>query len=209
MSLGPLARRLCGPYEHRISEAYRAIYVDLDKFVARIRAAQPGARRILEIGCGEGAVTERLASAFPQAEITAIDITPRVGRLYRGPTANVSFRRATVQDLAREHPGFFDLVVLADVLHHAPASLHGELLSSARAALADGGLFVFKDWERDVSPIHAMCYASDRWLTGDRIRYLSATEMRDKLDLVFGAKAIETVAHLAPWKNNIAFMVRR
>ncbi len=208
MALGPFFRRLCGPYEHRVNDAYRSIYVNLDDFVVRIRTAQPEARRILEIGCGEGAVTERLAAAYPQAEIVAIDITPRLGRLYRGPAGKVSFKQAPVQEIASERPGQFDLVVLADVLHHAPANLHRELLSSARAALAEGGLFVFKDWERDVSPIHAMCYASDRWLTGDRIRYLSVTEMRDKLDSVFGAKAIETVAHVAPWKNNIAFMVR-
>jgi 2-polyprenyl-3-methyl-5-hydroxy-6-metoxy-1,4-benzoquinol methylase len=208
MSLGPFVRRLCGPYEHQVNEAYRAIYVDLDDFVARIRDARPEARRILEIGCGEGAVTERLAAAYPEAEIVAIDITPRVGRLYRGPEGRVSFQQIAVQDVARARPGQFDLVVLADVLHHAPATLHRELLSSARAALADGGLFVFKEWERDVSPIHAMCYASDRWLTGDRIRYLSAAEMRDKLDSVFGAQSVEAVAHVAPWKNNIAFMVR-
>ena len=41
-------------------------------------------RRILEVGCGEGAVSERLAALYPNAEITAIDITPNVGRLYAG-----------------------------------------------------------------------------------------------------------------------------
>ncbi|MCI4678366.1 class I SAM-dependent methyltransferase [Rhodoblastus acidophilus] len=208
MAIGAFLRRICGPYEHRVSEAYRSIYVHLDDFVAGIRESQPEAHRILEIGCGEGAVTERLAAAYPQAEILAIDITPRVGRLYRGPAGKVSFEQVAVQDVARKRPGQFDLIVLADVLHHAPPSLHDELLASAKAALAAGGLFVFKDGERDFTPIHGMCYASDRLLTGDRIRFMSATEMRERLDSVFGAAAIEAVARVAPWNNNLAFMVR-
>jgi len=208
MSLGAFVRRLCGPYEHQVGEAYRSIYVDLDDFVAKIAQAQPAPRKILEIGCGEGAVTERLAATYPQAEIVAIDIMPRVGRLYRGRYGKVSFEQVAVQEVARKRPAEFDLVVLADVLHHVPVGLHHELLAAAKAALAPGGLFVCKDWERNFTPIHGMCYASDRWLTGDRIRYMSATELRCKLQTAFGAEAVESVAYIAPWKNNLAFMVR-
>ncbi|MFG2528372.1 class I SAM-dependent methyltransferase [Streptomyces sp. NPDC048516] len=34
-------------------------------------------RRILDVGCSEGAFTHRLAAAFPQAEITGVDISER------------------------------------------------------------------------------------------------------------------------------------
>jgi trans-aconitate methyltransferase len=36
----------------------------------------PHPKRILEVGCGEGSMTERLVVAFPGATLTPIDITP-------------------------------------------------------------------------------------------------------------------------------------
>jgi hypothetical protein len=38
---------------------------------------------------------------------------------------------------------------------------------------------VFKDWERNSSPIHWLCDAWDRWLTGDRVSYMTFLEMRE------------------------------
>jgi len=110
MAPGPFIRRLFGPWERRISEAYRAIYVDIDDLVDRMRAWKPSARRILEVGCGEGAVTQRLAAAYPEARITAIDITPRVGRLYAGPRDRTAFEQKTVQEIAASEPKSFDFV---------------------------------------------------------------------------------------------------
>lgn len=37
---------------------------------------QPGPINILEIGCGTGALTEKLAELFPEAAITALDLAP-------------------------------------------------------------------------------------------------------------------------------------
>jgi 2-polyprenyl-3-methyl-5-hydroxy-6-metoxy-1,4-benzoquinol methylase len=208
MAVGAAIRRLFGPYESQISDAYRSIYLRIDDLVEHIKEWKPEAKRILEIGCGEGAVTERLVIAYPGAEITAIDITPRVGRMYKGPRDCARFMQTTVQDIAAAQPGQFDFVVLADVLHHVPIFMRAELLEAARQALAPDGVFVFKDWERTLTPIHWLCYASDRWLTGDRISYMSADEMHAQLAKTFGEQAVKATARIAPWRNNLAFMVR-
>lgn len=100
MGIGPWIRRMFGPYERQVSDAYRALFFDIGDFLDRVRAWKPTARRVLEVGCGEGAVTERLNAAYPDAEITAIDITPRIGRLYRGPSRGVRFVHCGVQDIA-------------------------------------------------------------------------------------------------------------
>lgn len=197
-----------GPYEGQISEAYRSIYIDIDAFVGLMRQWKPRAHRILEVGCGEGAVTERLNTAYPEAQITAIDITPRVGRLYRGLLDNVRFIRCDVQDIAAAESGQYDLVVLSDVLHHVPVELRQGLLNAVRTALAPKGTLVFKDWQRTRAPIHWLCYASDRWLTGDRISYMTRIEMRERLALAFGEAALVAEARVAPWWNNIATLVR-
>jgi SAM-dependent methyltransferase len=208
MKVGPLVRQMFGPYERLISDAYRSIYLDIDAFVSLVRQWKPDADRILEVGCGEGAVTQRLNAAYPDAKITAIDITSRVGRLYQGSLDNVRFIRSGVQEVAASQSGQFDLVVLSDVLHHVPLELRQGLLDAIRTALAPKGTFVFKDWQRNHAPIHWLCYASDRWLTGDRISYMTRNEMRERLALTFGENALVGEARVAPWWNNIATLVR-
>jgi 2-polyprenyl-6-hydroxyphenyl methylase/3-demethylubiquinone-9 3-methyltransferase len=197
-----------GPYERQISEAYRSIYIDIDAFIEITRRWKPNANRILEVGCGEGAVTQRLNDAYPEAKITAIDITPRVGRLYRGMLEDVRFIRCSVQEISATESGQYDLVVLSDVLHHVPLEFRQGLLDAIRAALAPKGTFVFKDWQRNYTPIHWLCYASDRWLTGDRINYMTRNEMREHLALTFGEAALVGEARVGPWWNNIATLVR-
>lgn len=208
MPIGPAVRRAFGPFEHRITEAYRAIYVDLDDYVEAVRSWVPDAREILEVGCGEGAVTERLAEAYPRARITAIDITPRVGRLYRGSTDRVQFRQCLVQEIAAEFPDRFDMAMVADVVHHVPSSLRAGLLDAVRQALAPGGSLVFKEWERRPTPIHWMCHASDRWLTGDRVSFMSRDEGRDLLAASFGKAALVDERRISPWRNNLMTLVR-
>jgi len=142
MSLGAAVRRSFGPYEWHVSEAWRSAFVDIDEFVGQIRR-WTDATRILEIGCGEGAVTERLVRHFPGAEILAIDIAPNTGRLFRGDAGRVTFRQALAADVVAEQPASFDLVILADVIHHVPVAMRMDLLASARAALRPGGMMVF------------------------------------------------------------------
>ena len=208
MPIGPVIRRMFGPYERQISEAYRSIYIDIDAFVDKMREWKPSASDILEVGCGEGAVTERLSRAYPDADITAIDITPRLGRLYEGRREKVRFIECPVQDIAAREPGRFDLVVLGDVMHHVPADLRQGVLEAVRATMAPGATFVFKDWERTATPIHWMCHASDRWLTGDRVCFMKREEMRRRLASSFGEAALAAEARLAPWRNNLATLVR-
>jgi trans-aconitate methyltransferase len=168
----------------------------------------PDARNILEVGCGEGAVTERLRDRYPQAQITAIDVTPRLGRLFRGETERVRFIQAPVQEIAASQPHSFDLVILSDVLHHVPLPLRDSLLAAIGQALAPGGVFAFKDWIRDNSPIHWACEASDRVLTGDDVAYLTAAGMRSLLDQHFGADPLRQERRVRPWSNNLAILVR-
>jgi 2-polyprenyl-6-hydroxyphenyl methylase/3-demethylubiquinone-9 3-methyltransferase len=207
MKLGPCVRRLFGPLEPRIADAYRSIYVDIDALVGLIARWQPAAARILEVGCGEGAVTQRLCAAYPAASITAIDVTPRVGRLFRGRAERVQFLRTTVQEISRREAASYDLVVLSDVLHHVPPQQRRGLLDAVRLCMAPQGVFVCKDWQRNLSPIHWLCYASDRWLTGDRISYMSHDEMRDGLAACFGPETLRCEARVRPWSNNLAFRV--
>jgi 2-polyprenyl-3-methyl-5-hydroxy-6-metoxy-1,4-benzoquinol methylase len=167
-----------GPHERRVSDAYRSIYLDIDAFVEQVCLWDPNPLRILEVGCGEGMMSERLFRSYPDAAVTAIDVASSIGRLYQGPVNGVRFIQCEIQELAAIETGIFDLVILCDVLHHVPPKSRQALLDAVRATLCQGGSFIFEDWERNNSPVHWLCYASDRWLTGDRISYMSREEMR-------------------------------
>ena len=207
MSIGPRFRAWLGPLERPAANLYRAGFVDLGHLARQVREWAP-ASSILEIGCGEGALTEHLGSIYPEARITGIDITPNAGRLYRGDRGRVTFSRQTIHDLVAGHPASFDLILICDVMHHVPWENHEVLLTDARKALRPGGRFVLKDWERRPNLAHLLCYLSDRYITGDRIRYGSSGEFRALLQSIFGPGTIERELRIPPWRNNVAYFLR-
>ena len=209
MPLGPLIRRLFGRYEHEVADAYRRIYIDLNDFAARLKDWAPAPRRILEVGCGEGAMTERLAAAYANATILAIDIAPSVGRLFRGEAAHVTFAREPLEAVADREPGSFELVVLCDVLHHVRLSDRRALLAAIGKAMAPGAVFVFKEWLPTKHPIHWLCHFMDRYVTGDDVCFCTRSELEAQLQEVFGAGCVLAEARIAPWPNNLALVVRR
>jgi len=196
-----------GRHERLIADLWRGLFMSLDHWTRTISTWAPQPRRILELGCGEGCSTMWLASAFPDATIDAVDITAQIGRLYRGPVDRVRFRIVTAEDLATEAPNAYDLIVVTDVLHHIPGDMRGPFLAAVRALLAPEGVLAFKDWHRNYAPIYYLGYAADRWLTGDRIAYLTRAEARQVMDAVFGANCITAEQTIAPWFNNYAMKI--
>jgi hypothetical protein len=93
-------------------------------------------------------------------------------------------------------------------VHHVPVSLRKGLLDAIRGCLAPRGSLVFKEWERSRTPIHWMCHASDRWLTGDQVSFMSRDEGRALLGQTFDAAALVDERRVAPWRNNIMTLVR-
>jgi 2-polyprenyl-6-hydroxyphenyl methylase/3-demethylubiquinone-9 3-methyltransferase len=208
MGIGAIVRRMFGRHERFVSELWRAGFVNLDDFVEQVRDWVPDPQRILEVGCGEGAGTERLAAAYPKALILAIDIAPNLGRLYAGPSDNVNFRQVAVTDLAKTHAATFDLIVMCDVLHHIPEQLRLDVIASTRTMLAPGGSFVCKDWTRTATLVHWIAYAADRWLTGDRIRYATVPEAEALFTGSFGPSLVRARTTIRPWRNNFALLLR-
>jgi 2-polyprenyl-6-hydroxyphenyl methylase/3-demethylubiquinone-9 3-methyltransferase len=207
MAIGPFVRQMLGPLERPVSEVYRGIFVDLTALVEQIKHWGP-ASKILEVGCGEGSMTERIVKTYSNAYITGIDITSRLGRMFQGDLSRVTFRQQTIRDFVVENSCSFDLVIISDVMHHVPWDMHKELLTDAGKALKPGGYLVLKDWERSATPIHLLCYLTDRYITGDRVQHKTADEFRVFIRDVFGANCIKDETRIRPWSNNIAFLVQ-
>ena len=70
-----------GSFAILIAEALRRIFIDIQSLMRQIKLWFPSAeiQKILDLGCGEGIFTERLTNAYPDAQVTGIDVTPAVG----------------------------------------------------------------------------------------------------------------------------------
>lgn len=186
---------------------YRCLFVHLDAFVGSIRARAGTPAEILEIGCGDGLVTERLALTFPGSALTGIDICSQPGRLYRGDRTRVRFLRTTSEALGVTDPARFQLVIVADVLHHVPQRDRARFLASVTPLMADGATLVLKDWVREWTPAYVLGYLSDRYITGDRISHPNEAELRALAQSAFGADAICAEFRVRPWHCNLALVI--
>ncbi len=107
----------------------------------RQRAAIRG-RRVADIGCGGGILTEALAGAG--AKVTGIDWSESALAAARDHAEksglSIDYRHATAESLAKEMPGRFDVVVCMELLEHVPSP---QSILSACAALVKPGGHVF------------------------------------------------------------------
>lgn len=208
MGIGSTVRRRLGALEVPVSNAYRSYFINLEDFAELVRSVAP-AERILEVGCGDGSLVQRLAAVYPTAEIVGIDISAEPGRLFEGDRSRVSFRSILTGDLLREDPQRFDLVVICDVVHHVPHSERAALLADARELLVPGGHLVVKDWEPTRSLAHGLAYFSDTYVSGDTVSFPSRSELRSQIQELLPDDEILAEARVPPRRNNFAIVVQR
>jgi 2-polyprenyl-6-hydroxyphenyl methylase/3-demethylubiquinone-9 3-methyltransferase len=81
-------------------------------------------KRVLDVGCGGGILSEAMTGLG--ADVTGIDLSDRalqVAQLHLLESkANVSYRKAAVEELAQEQPASFDVLTCMEVLEHVPES---------------------------------------------------------------------------------------
>jgi SAM-dependent methyltransferase len=201
-------RKIFGPATDPAIRWYRHWWVDLEDFGRTLSRFGP-VDRALEIGCGDGHLTECIVNEMPATHVTGIDIAAGPGNLFRGDRARVTFESMTAGDLARRQPASFGLVVLCDVLHHIPLDLQNTVLADARALVATGGHLVIKDWVVGKNPASVSAWLSDRYITGDRIKYFD--DRAALVDLVTRACAPATVVaegRVPPRWNNLYVALR-
>jgi 2-polyprenyl-6-hydroxyphenyl methylase/3-demethylubiquinone-9 3-methyltransferase len=207
MPIGLTVRRLLGPLEASVGRLYRDLFFDVRSFADALRS-WIDARSILEIGCGDGLVTEELRRAFPGAEITGIDVRQRIGTLFRGDRTGITFLSGDLASFARRNRSRFDLAVISDVLHHVEPQARPDLLRSAAAALRGGGGLALKEWERRLNLPHLFAWFSDRFITGDRVRFETAETWRALTGAVLEGN-VEREVRFPPWRNNVGLFIRR
>ena len=131
----------------------------IERLLALLPAGQR-VRRVLDLGCGPGTITFRLARAFPDAQVVGLDGAEAMLAIARERLASEPHLQGRLRFVAARLPlshqaasaldGPFDLLVSNSLLHH----LHDPqaLWQSLPALAATGARLVLRDLRRPLDP---------------------------------------------------------
>lgn len=103
----------------------------------------PGKGVIVELGCGEGLLTNYLALAKPKSKIIGFEIVPERLEIAKKGIKNTNYKVANIVDLPFPKA---DVFILFHVLHHLPSKDAQELvLKKVKQSLNKGGKLIIVD----------------------------------------------------------------
>lgn len=152
--------------------------------LGEVRAAVAGlaAPRLLDLGCGTGALAERVLGVAPGAHLTCVDLSPRMAEAARARLAGLAEVLLGDAERLPFHDAGFDAAWCNDSFHHYPDPERAAF--QAWRVLAPGGALVIGDaWQP--APARAVMNA---WLPRSRegdVRIYSEAELRDILGAWF------------------------
>ena len=137
----PTAESIQAYYDERVEGKLRDFTHANPRIEAAIQLvaewAPPKPTRILEIGCGIGATSWRMARAWPEAEVIGTDVSPvsiEVAKTcFRRP--NLSYKAGLVEEGV--FAGRFDLVLLMDTYEHIALKDRATLHATIKYLLSD------------------------------------------------------------------------
>jgi len=113
------------------------------------RHAPLAGKRVLDVGCGGGILTEAMAQRG--ARVTGIDLSDkglRVAKLHLQESGlSVTYEKASVDDLAARQAGEFDVVTCMELLEHVPEP--AAMVAACARLVRPGGQVFFSTINRN------------------------------------------------------------
>jgi SAM-dependent methyltransferase len=112
-----------------------------DWFLERHRPS--GSDVVVDLGCGSGEFSARLASMLPEGRVIGVDPDESMlSSAARHAAPNLEFRRGSAEDLGEVvAPGSVEVVVSRAMLHWLPLERYLRCFEAVRDALRPGGVF--------------------------------------------------------------------
>jgi ubiquinone/menaquinone biosynthesis C-methylase UbiE len=188
----------------RVYDVLWSRYMNQTLPVAQRAAAVTPGERVLDLACGTGELLHRMAQETPEADLTGIDLAPKMIKRARHKLAGrpgVALTQADAHDLPFGDNAF-DVLVCANTFHYFT---HPEqVVREAHRVLSPDGRLVVLDWCRDfwtcrvmdallqyIDPAHTTCYTLDE-LTAllERASFAVPAAGRYRFDLVWGMMVV-------------------
>ena len=114
------------------------------------RQAQLAGKRVLDVGCGGGILTESMA--LRGADVLGIDLSTkplRVAQLHAMASGieRLQYREVAAEDLAAESPASFDVVTCMEMLEHVPEP--ASVVRACATLVKPGGWVFFSTLNRN------------------------------------------------------------
>ena len=150
----------------------------------------PNAGVIVELGCGEGLLTNYLAINGPKREIVGYEIVPERLAIAKKGIKNTSYH---VGDIVKVPFPKADAFILFHVLHHLPSKLaQEEVLIKVKKSLNNGGKLVIVDVHVVPTVKYLAAWVADHFLVPwvFEKRFFTRAYFRGKTDWMFLLKKL-------------------
>ncbi|MEM7185295.1 MAG: class I SAM-dependent methyltransferase [Bacteroidota bacterium] len=121
-------------------------YLDLISSFSKDLPSGFSVDNLLDLGCGNGNVTNEMLRSFPEAHYHLLDASDKMLELceqrFAGRTMSFISSYFADYEFPRE---FFDMIVAGFSIHHCDAAEKQQLFRSCYQALKPGGIFGFSD----------------------------------------------------------------
>ncbi|MBM3402358.1 MAG: class I SAM-dependent methyltransferase [Bacteroidetes bacterium] len=110
-------------------------------------------KRIIDLGCGTGNLTQEILNHFPNAEIHVLDLSEDILNecKKRFPQAqNITYIKADFKNMNLE-PNYYDLALSSIAIHHLTDPHKIRFYRDVFQALLINGVFIFADQTRGIS----------------------------------------------------------
>lgn len=151
---------LAGVYLEGIRGAIPLAHEQIDVMVRLVAASGIPIRRFLDIGCGDGILSDALLQRFPGAQAVLTDFSAAMleaaARRFAGRHAKVTCIESDygvpswIQQIPANEP--FDAVISGLSIHHQPDARKQELYAEIFRLLSPGGVFVNVEHVSSASP---------------------------------------------------------
>jgi 2-polyprenyl-3-methyl-5-hydroxy-6-metoxy-1,4-benzoquinol methylase len=200
MTPGKLARLVLGRAFPLAASVYRSFFLDIDALVQSISHQLPPNAKVVDVGCGDGLIIERLLVARPDIHVTLIDVAREIGRGL-DPAKAARYRllpETSIDQFLAQTSEHFDAVTILDVLHHIAFPQRGAFLRELARLCAQADRLIFKDVESG-SVMGRLAFWADRYISGDKyVALVPSTEALRYLQSALPGWRLEVVKQRRP-----------